>query len=285
MKIKDRLFIALQYILPQHFLSRLMLRLTRCKCRWLLKVMLPLFVRLFKVNMAEAKQSELDSFASFNEFFTRELKPEVRPIAGDANSVVSPVDGAISQLGRINDDLIFQAKGHHYSMAELVGGSFEMAAHFKDGRFATIYLSPRDYHRIHMPVSGTLREMVHVPGKLFSVNPVTTDNVPALFARNERVVCLFETEFGPMAMILVGAIFVASIETVWHGVVTPPAGKQIRSWSYTDNTIQLAKAAEMGRFNMGSTVILLFPNQTIEWDSQLQADQKVQLGQLLASAE
>ena len=279
MKLSARLFIALQHILPQHFLSRVMLRLTRCECKWLLMFLVPLFIRQFKVNMKEAKDSDWHNYPSFNQFFTRELKDDARSIVSDKNAIACPVDGAISQLGKINNDLIFQAKGHAYSLQQLLGDREDLSKIFKNGRFNTIYLSPKDYHRIHMPLDGTLKEMVHVPGQLFSVNPTTVNNVPALFARNERVICLFDTEHGPMVMILVGAIFVASIETIWHGVVTPPTRKDIQSWTYDEEKIILNKGDEMGRFNMGSTVILLFPNKQMEWNKELKAEQLVQLGE------
>ena len=279
MKLSARLFIALQHILPQHFLSRVMLRLTRCECKWLLMFLVPLFIRQFKVNMKEAKDSDWHNYPSFNQFFTRELKDDARSIVSDKNAIACPVDGAISQLGKINNDLIFQAKGHAYSLQQLLGDREDLSKIFKNGRFNTIYLSPKDYHRIHMPLDGTLKEMVHVPGQLFSVNPTTVNNVPALFARNERVICLFDTEHGPMVMILVGAIFVASIETIWHGVVTPPTRKDIQSWTYDEEKIILNKGDEMGRFNMGSTVILLFPNKQMEWSKELKAEQLVQLGE------
>lgn len=281
MKISARLFISLQHILPQHFLSHLMLRLTRCKCQFLLNLLLPLFIRLFKVNMQEAKNEDWKSYNTFNEFFTRELKDNARTIADGKKDIASPVDGAVSQLGDINHDLIFQAKGHAYSLNTLLAGDEELTQTFIDGSFNTIYLSPKDYHRIHMPVDGKLLQMIHVPGQLFSVNPVTVENVPALFARNERVICIFDTPAGRMAMILVGAIFVGSMETVWHGVVTPAKNKHVKSWNYDQQTIELAKGQEMGRFNMGSTVILLYENNKMEWDDSIQAESVVQLGQLI----
>ncbi|MDH5394700.1 MAG: archaetidylserine decarboxylase [Gammaproteobacteria bacterium] len=261
----------------------MMLRLTRCECQWLLKLLLPLFISRFKVNMDEAKDPDWRNYASFNYFFTRELKEDARKICSGKKSLACPVDGAISQMGKINNDLIFQAKGHAYSLTQLLGDREDLAEAFKNGQFNTIYLSPKDYHRIHMPIEGTLKEMIHVPGELFSVNPTTVENVPALFARNERVICLFDTAAGPMAMILVGAIFVASIETVWHGVVTPPTGKSIQTWTYDDEgmnkSVTLAKGEEMGRFNMGSTVILLYPENVMEWEKDVCAERVVKLGE------
>lgn len=261
----------------------MMWRLTRCEYKWLLKLTLPLFIRLFKVNMQEAKNPDWKSYTSFNNFFTRELKEDAREIATDANTIASPVDGAVSQLGKINTDLIFQAKGHAYSLTQLLGDRKDLSKTFKNGEFNTIYLSPKDYHRIHMPIDGRLKEMIHVPGQLYSVNQTTVENVPALFARNERVVCLFDTPAGPMAMILVGAIFVGSIETVWHGEVTPPSRKDIRNWKYDEEQISYVKGQEMGRFNMGSTVILLYANKKMDWEKELQAEQKVQLGEVIGS--
>jgi len=283
LKLSARLFIALQHIIPQHLLSKMMWKLTRCEYKWLLKLILPFFIRQFKVNMQEAKNSDWKSYSSFNNFFTRELKEDAREVCSDKKSIVSPVDGAISQLGEINSDLIFQAKGHAYSLTQLLGNREDLGEIFKNGEFNTIYLSPKDYHRIHMPVDGTLTEMIHVPGELFSVNPTTVENVPALFARNERVICLFDTDAGPMAMILVGAIFVGSIETVWHGEVTPPTTKEIRNWLYEDQAKTFNKGEEMGRFNMGSTVILLYANKKMHWDKALTAEEKVQLGNIIGT--
>lgn len=242
------------------------------------------FVRHFQVDMSLALEPDLRSYANFNAFFTRALRPDARPVNDAPASVICPVDGRVSQAGEIHQGRIFQAKGRDYSLTQLLGDETEWVDRFKDGSFATIYLSPRDYHRIHMPLTGTLRAMTHVPGRLFSVNPATTRAVPGLFARNERVIAYFETEAGPMAMILVGAIFVASIETVWAGEVTPPAGKAIRNWNYSgDQAISLRKGQEMGRFNMGSTVIILFGPQVAQWAEDMQPGAPVQLGQLLAN--
>ncbi len=204
-------------------------------------------------------------------------------MAGQDDAIICPVDGTVSQLGKIEGDQIFQAKGHHYSLASLLGNQEQWTHTFKDGSFATLYLSPRDYHRIHMPVSGKLLKMTHVPGRLFSVNPTTVNRVPNLFARNERVICLFETESGPMAMILVGAIFVASIDTVWHGTVTPPTHHEIQRWDYHTRPVTLQEGEEMGRFNMGSTVILLFGKDAIAFNNELVHGNHVQMGQLLGT--
>jgi len=278
--IKDRLFSLLQTVLPHHFLSGLMYKITRIETKWFKNFFISKFISIYNVDMSQAIDENPQDFKCFNEFFTRPLKPEVRPIAEGAHTIISPVDGVISEVGRINENQIFQAKGKTYSLESLVGGSPERAHFYNNGFFATIYLSPRDYHRIHMPLGGRLREMVHVPGRLFSVSPSTTRSVSNLFARNERVVAGFSTDAGPMAMILVGAIFVSSMETVWAGTVTPPAGKNLRQWSYdTQEPINLDRADEMGRFNMGSTVILLFPENSIQWEENIMFGKKVQFGE------
>ncbi len=229
--------------------------------------------------MDEAKEQNPDAYSSFNEFFTRELKPDARLIAAAENAIACPADGAVSQAGHISNNLIFQAKGNHFSSVELLGGNAERAAPFDDGVFTTIYLSPKDYHRLHMPVKGTLKEMIHIPGRLFSVNATTVDSVPGLFARNERVACIFDTDAGPMALVLVGAIFVSSVETVWHGVVTPPTASSVREWHYSENAPVLEKGEEMGRFNMGSTIIVLFGKNRVKWDDTLVAGRTVKLGE------
>lgn len=231
--------------------------------------------------MSLAEQPDINGFVHFNAFFTRALRPAVRPLAD--SEVVSPVDGKISQIGPVTAGRIVQAKGQDYSVAELLGNDTAMAAQFDDGQFATIYLSPRDYHRIHMPCGGRLQHMRYVPGKLFSVNPRTVRAVPRVFARNERLVTVFATDFGPVAVILVGAIFVGSMQTVWHeGEITPPYGKAIRDWQYQTDDIQLDKGAELGRFNMGSTVVVLLPAGAPAWQQVLTADMSVQMGQALS---
>ena len=237
--------------------------------------------------MSLAVNENATSYKTFNQFFTRALKPEVRPIAPDVNSIVSPVDGTISQIGPINDDAIVQAKGHHYSLAQLLGDHNEWCDIFKDGLFTTIYLSPRDYHRIHMPCSGTLKQMTYIPGKLFSVSPLTTRVIPGVFARNERVLCFFETEFGPLALIMVGAMIVGGMETVWHGNITPPHRDRINHWHYTESSpvTPFNKGDEMGRFNIGSTVILLFGKNRIEWNNQLDAEMSVTMGEKIADGK
>lgn len=242
------------------------------------------FIRRYRVNMAEALEPDPAAYASFNAFFTRALRPGVRPLA-DADWIC-PVDGAISQFGPIAGDQIFQAKGHSYSTQALLGGDAELAAQFTDGQFATIYLSPRDYHRIHMPCEGRLLRMVHVPGELFSVNPATAQAVPGLFARNERVVCLFEGVSGPFVLVLVGATVVGSMATVWHGQVNPPRPGHVRSWDYVQQqqSITLRQGEEMGRFLLGSTVVLLMPRKAaLQFNPHWLPGQAVQLGQFMAS--
>lgn len=238
------------------------------------------FVAKYDVNMAEAVESDISRYASFNDFFTRALKPGARPIA-DA-PLVCPVDGAISQFGPIAGDQIFQAKGHAYTTTALVGGDAALAARFKDGSFATLYLSPRDYHRIHMPCDGRLTRMVYVPGELFSVNPTTARGVPGLFARNERVVCVFESERGPFVLVLVGATIVGSMATVWHGVVNPPRGGEVREWRYDDREIVLRKGEEMGRFLLGSTVVMLFPRPALAFNPDWAPGRAIRLGEAMA---
>ena len=271
------------YVLPHHFISRLVFRLTRVQCPRLVPDAIRLFSKVFKVNLEEAVNPDPASYTTFNQFFTRPLKPELRPWAMAETALASPVDGRVSQLGKIEQGRIFQAKGHDYTVLELLGGDEARAAAFADGQFATIYLSPRDYHRIHMPLAGTLTEQVYVPGRLFSVAGHTVRTVPCLFARNERVVAMFDTEFGKMAMVLVGAINVAAIETVWDGLVTPPQGWAVKRQVFAD--VQLAKGEEMGRFNMGSTVILLLENPHVAWAQGVSADAPVQLGQALADLQ
>jgi phosphatidylserine decarboxylase len=229
--------------------------------------------------MAEALEDQPADYKTFNDFFTRALKPGARPLA--SSTWVCPVDGAISQCGRIEKDQIFQAKGHHYSTRALVGGDAHLAALFDDGHFATLYLSPRDYHRIHRPIAGKLKRMVHVPGDLFSVNPTTARGVPGLFARNERVVCEFETVHGPMVMVLVGATIVGSMATVWHGQVNPPRPGTVREWRYESQDIQLAQGQEMGRFLLGSTVVMLMPQNRIQFPADWVTARAVHMGETM----
>lgn len=274
-----------QYILPQRLLTRFTYRLTRIRTPWLKNYLIRRFIHHFKVDMNEALQPDAAAYEHFNAFFTRVLKPEKRPVASAASELCCPVDGRVSQAGVIKQSSIFQAKGHRYTLQQLLGGDEQQARLFHNGSFATLYLSPRDYHRIHMPLTGVLKEMVHIPGKLFSVSPFTTQSIPRLFARNERVVNIFDTDCGAMALILVGAINVASIETVWAGAITPPLATKISRRAYPDSgdtRIMLEQGAEMGRFNMGSTVILLFAENKIQWHESIQPDALIRFGQKLA---
>lgn len=272
------------YLLPHHTLSRLMHAITRSKVRWWKCIFTRWFVRYFKVDMSLAQEPDLDAYPDFNHFFTRTLRPEARPIALQPDLLACPVDGAVSQLGEIENGRIFQAKGRDYSLLELLGNDANRTRLFDNGRFATLYLSPRDYHRIHMPVTGQLTAMTHVPGRLFSVSPATARAVPRLFARNERVIAYFDTEAGPLALVMVGAIFVASIETVWAGEVTPPAGHEIRHWQYDpqQSAHNFEKGAEIGRFNMGSTVIQLHGPDAVDWLDGIHPTDTVRMGQALA---
>ncbi|MEE1672281.1 archaetidylserine decarboxylase [Agarivorans aestuarii] len=265
----DKIKVAAQYCFPQHGLSRLVGKLAQAEAGKLTHWVITKFINRYQVDMNDAVHSEPSAYSSFNAFFTRPLKQGTRPIVEGDNNLAHPVDGAVSQLGPIQHGQLIQAKGHDYSARELLGGDKALAEEFSDGDFATIYLAPKDYHRIHMPCKGKLRKMVYVPGQLFSVNPLTAANVPNLFARNERVVAIFDTEFGPMAMVLVGATIVASIETIWSGTVTPPGGKQVFTWDYQDQEISLDKGAEMGRFKLGSTVVMLFAKDAIEFEQSL----------------
>lgn len=281
--LKKNLFLAGQYVLPHNLISRIAGYIAECKWSWFKNWFIQYFIKTYDVNMEEAAQPDPKAYAHFNDFFTRELKPGARDFISTKGSVASPADGCVSQAGNIENGRIFQAKGHYYSTLELLAGSQELAGLFDNGKFATIYLSPRDYHRVHMPVTGTLKEMIYVPGKLFSVSQLTALEVPRLFARNERVIAIFDTEFGPMAMIMVGAMIVASIETVWAGLVTPPK-RELRQTNYGHQP-RLKKGDEMGRFKLGSTVIMLFGENQVSWIDQLQEGYPVRLGQMLASSD
>ncbi|MEQ1637221.1 MAG: archaetidylserine decarboxylase [Methylococcales bacterium] len=283
MNFKEALTTLPQYILPHHALSRLMSVFTHCENKTWKNLLIQQIIKHYDVNMAEAAEPDINAYPSFNHFFTRALKPGIRPIASAANAVACPADGAVSQAGTITDGNIFQAKGKSFTATELLGGDANRAEAFNNGVYTTIYLSPKDYHRLHMPLTGTLKEMVHIPGRLFSVNTATTNSVPGLFARNERVACIFETEAGPMALVLVGAIFVSSIETVWHGVVTPPTINEVRNWIYENNAPTLQKGEEMGRFNMGSTIIVLFGKDAVSWQTDFKAEKGVRLGEMIGN--
>jgi phosphatidylserine decarboxylase len=282
----------MQYVLPQHFLSRIVLRVARIRLRPIKNLLIKSFLRHFKPNMSEAAQPNALQYQSFNAFFTRELRHGARPIDIDPGAFISPVDGTISQIGRLEGSRILQAKGHDYTLEALLGGSAEWTERFAGGAFATIYLAPYNYHRIHMPLTGTLRAAWYVPGKLFSVNSVTANAVPGLFAKNERVVCVFEEgtrTVGPdgptaFAMVLVGALFVGSITSVWHGDVTPrnPRRKVDLPLEGSRAPLKLNKGVEMGRFNMGSTVIVLLPPDTLEWLPRFTAGTRIEVGRMLA---
>lgn len=274
----DRLKTTTQYLLPQHALSRLVGKLAASKTPWLKDAFIRRFAARYQVDMSEAAQPDLGQYACFNDFFTRPLKAGARSIDAQADSIVCPADGAVSQLGPISGDQVFQAKGHSYSLTDLLASAADAKA-FENGHFATIYLSPRDYHRVHMPFAGTLTKSVYVPGDLFSVNTRTAENVPNLFARNERLVAHFDTELGPMVVILVGAMIVASIETVWGGL--EPIGRDIRITK--PESVTLDKGAEMGRFLLGSTAIVLFGKDVVQWESSLTAGSSVSMGSLIGT--
>ena len=284
--LKDRLFILAQHIIPQHALSRTAGLLAETENPSIKQYLINTFAKNFDVNMAEALEPDLSKYKNFNAFFTRALKPNARPIDTTPNTFVSPADGAISQLGPILGQQIFQAKGHDYYVQDLLGGDEKLSTPFINGSFATVYLSPKDYHRIHMPVDGTLKQMIYVPGDLFSVNTTTSENVSNLFARNERVICLFDTDHGPMAMVLVGAMIVAGIETVWAGEVAP--AKRKRAVTQYDpsilNELHLKKGEEMGRFKLGSTVILLFGDNQVVWNESLEEGTPVRMGESMGTA-
>ena len=279
--MSDRLAILFQYLLPKQALTSLAGRAANARWGGLTTAVIRRFIRRYGVDMAEAANPDPAAYPTFNEFFTRALRPGARPLA--VADLLCPVDGAISQFGRIERDQIFQAKGHHFSTTALVGGDAALAARYTDGHFANVYLSPKDYHRIHMPCAGRLLRMIHVPGDLFSVNPVTARGVPGLFARNERVVCEFERPSGErFVMVLVGATIVGSMATVWHGVVNPPRPGQVREWRYEDQRIELAQGAEMGRFLLGSTVVMLFPKGPLRFNPAWLPAGPVRLGEVMA---
>jgi phosphatidylserine decarboxylase len=280
-KVSDRLAALPQYLIPKQALTVLAGKLANTRAGSLTTSVIRWFVGRYGVNMAEAANPDIASYASFNEFFTRPLQEGVRPLA--AADFICPVDGAISQFGAIERDQIFQAKGHSYSTTALVGGDRELAARFENGSFATLYLSPRDYHRIHMPCDGRLTHMIHVPGALFSVNPTTARGVPGLFARNERIVCVFESAHGPFVVALVGATIVGSMATVWHGVVNPPRPGHLREWHYSDQQLEFKKGDEMGRFLLGSTVVMLFPKGMLQFNPGWAPAQAIRLGEAMGA--
>jgi phosphatidylserine decarboxylase len=270
-----------QALLPQHALSRFSGWIARCKQPWIKNRLIKNFVKDYQVDMSLAIKENPSDYSHFNEFFTRALKPEKRPIALEPKVIVSPVDGTVSQLGAIHEGQLIQAKKVHYSLQALLGGSVGLASQFQQGKFATFYLSPQDYHRVHSPCAGELHEMIYVPGRLFSVSPKTTDKLPQLFVRNERVITLFSTPAGPMAVILIGAMLVASVSTVWEGVITPVTPRRIRHWYYSKAAISLAKGEELGRFELGSTVIILFAANRVHWSDFLKPNKKLQFGECI----
>ncbi|OFJ46668.1 phosphatidylserine decarboxylase [Janthinobacterium lividum] len=279
--MSDRLAVLPQYLLPKGALTNFAGRIAGAKGGAMTTRLIRWFVGRYNVNMDEALDPDITHYASFNDFFTRALRPDARPLA--KADYVCPVDGRISQFGRIDKDQIFQAKGHSFSTTALVGGDAALAAQFEHGSFANLYLSPRDYHRIHMPCDGRLTRMIYIPGELFSVNPTTARGIPGLFARNERVVCVFDTANGPFVMTLVGATIVGSMATVWHGVVNPPRTGQVRDWRYANDNIVLKQGEELGRFLLGSTVVMLFPKGTVDFNAAWQAAGPVQLGVVMAN--
>lgn len=285
MSFSDFLFLACQHLAPHQKVSRLAGFLADCRVPRVKNFLIGDFVRRYGVNMSEAQVEDPLAYESFNDFFTRALKPEARPLDATPGAVLCPADGSVSQAGRIVDGRIFQAKNHHFDLLDLLGGDAERAAPFAQGSFATIYLSPRDYHRVHMPVSGVLREMVYVPGRLYSVNPLTARSVPGLFARNERVVCIFDTPtHGPMALVLVGAMIVASVQTVWAGRIAPHRPDLAVTRYEGAQAVHLAQGAEMGRFLLGSTVVALFGRDRVDWTDLAEPGGAVRMGQALGRA-
>ncbi len=285
MNLRARLLTLPQYLIPQHRLSALMFALTRSRLGWFKDLFIRVFIHLYRVDMSIAERPDPDAYRCFNDFFTRSLQPSARPVVTDPGLACCPVDGEISQIGTIESGRIIQAKRRYFALDQLLGGETDISDPFRGGGFATIYLSPRDYHRIHMPMAGTLRSMIYIPGRLFSVNQRTALAVPGLFARNERVACVFDTAIGPMALVLVGAIFVGSMETVWHGLITPSRERRYWRRDYPGADGQapaLDKGGEMGRFNMGSTVIVLLPPGRGQWLQDLHAGSQVMMGQALA---
>ena len=279
--MSDRLSVLPQYLYPKRAINAFAGKVANAKSGRITTAIIRWFIGRYNVNMDEAAEPDIARYPTFNAFFTRALRPGARPLA--EADFICPVDGSISQFGAIDDDRIIQAKNHDYSTVALVGGDRDLAAHFRHGSFATLYLSPKDYHRVHMPCAGRLTRMIFVPGSLFSVNPVTARGVPELFARNERVVCVFETEHGPFVLALVGATIVGSIETVWHGVVNPPGVRDLKEWQYRPQDREFAKGDEMGRFLLGSTVVLLFPKGRLRFNSEWAPERVVRLGEMMAT--
>lgn len=280
----QRAKVAFQYIMPQLYLTQLAGWFAQQKWGAVTHFVIKAFAKKYNVDMSEAKKENFSDYESFNQFFIRELKDDARKINENPTALCLPADGRVSQIGHIDDDRLLQAKGHFFSLSDLLAGDEELVHTFKNGEFATIYLSPRDYHRVHMPCDATLRKMIYVPGDLFSVNPFLAEHVPNLFARNERVICVFDTAFGPMVQILVGATITASMSTVWAGVINPPRTGEVKVWTYQgDSAIKLTKGQEMGAFQLGSTVINLFPANSVTLAEHLEVDVPVRMGEILAT--
>lgn len=280
----QRAKVAFQYIMPQLYLTQLAGWFAQQKWGAVTHFVIKVFAKKYNVDMSEAKKENFSDYESFNQFFIRELKDDARKINENPTALCLPADGRVSQIGHIDDERLLQAKGHFFSLSDLLAGDEELVNTFKNGEFATIYLSPRDYHRVHMPCDATLRKMIYVPGDLFSVNPFLAEHVPNLFARNERVICVFDTAFGPMVQILVGATITASMSTVWAGVINPPRTSEVKVWTYQgDNAIKLTKGQEMGAFQLGSTVINLFPANSVTLAEHLEVDVPVRMGEILAT--
>ena len=280
----QRAKVAFQYIMPQLYLTQLAGWFAQQKWGTVTHFVIKAFAKKYNVDMSEAKKENFSDYESFNQFFIRELKDDARKINENPTALCLPADGRVSQIGHIDDERLLQAKGHFFSLSDLLAGDEELVHTFKNGEFATIYLSPRDYHRVHMPCDATLRKMIYVPGDLFSVNPFLAEHVPNLFARNERVICVFDTVFGPMVQILVGATITASMSTVWAGVINPPRTGEVKVWTYQgDNAIKLTKGQEMGAFQLGSTVINLFPANSVTLAEHLEVDVPVRMGEILAT--
>ena len=280
----QRAKVAFQYIMPQLYLTQLAGWFAQQKWGAVTHFVIKVFAKKYNVDMSEAKKENFSDYESFNQFFIRELKDDARKINENPTALCLPADGRVSQIGHINDERLLQAKGHFFSLSDLLASDEELVNTFKNGEFATIYLSPRDYHRVHMPCDATLRKMIYVPGDLFSVNPFLAEHVPNLFARNERVICVFDTAFGPMVQILVGATITASMSTVWAGVINPPRTGEVKVWTYQgDSAIKLTKGQEMGAFQLGSTVINLFPANSVTLAEHLEVDVPVRMGEILAT--
>lgn len=280
----QRAKVAFQYIMPQLYLTQLAGWFAQQKWGAVTHFVIKVFAKKYNVDMTEAKKENFSDYESFNQFFIRELKDDARKINENPTALCLPADGRVSQIGHIDDERLLQAKGHFFSLSDLLAGDEELVNTFKNGEFATIYLSPRDYHRVHMPCDATLRKMIYVPGDLFSVNPFLAEHVPNLFARNERVICVFDTAFGPIAQILVGATITASMSTVWAGVINPPRTGEVKVWTYQgDSAIKLTKGQEMGAFQLGSTVINLFPANSVALAEHLEVDVPVRMGEILAT--